>query len=85
MTKQEEIREGIAGCMESECDGCEMQEECEWDGTLLPTYYCPMDYKRADFALSYLDSRGVVLKGSILGASHPHLVNYYTVEPLIGG
>ena len=29
-------------------------------------------------------SQGVVIRGNSLGVSHPHLVNYYSVEPLIG-
>ena len=31
----------------------------------------------------YLHSQGVVIRGQSLGFSHPHLVNYFTVEPLI--
>ena len=29
------------------------------------------------------DSEDVVIRGSSLGFSHPHLANYYTVKPLI--
>jgi len=37
----------------------------------------------ADDILRYLHSKGCVLKGQSLGASHPHLANYFTTEPLI--
>jgi len=30
-----------------------------------------------------LSQVGVVIKGQSIGGSHPHLANYYTVEPLI--
>ena len=33
--------------------------------------------------LDYLHSQGVVIKGETLGGSHPHLANYFTVEPLV--
>ena len=33
--------------------------------------------------LKELDEQSVVIKGDTLGASHPHLANYFTVEPLI--
>ncbi len=34
--------------------------------------------------LEHLASKGIVIKGSSLGASHPHLSDYFTVESLIG-
>ncbi len=33
--------------------------------------------------VEYQHSQGVVVKGNSLGVSHPHLANYYLVEPLI--
>jgi len=33
--------------------------------------------------IKYLHSQGVVIRGESLGAEHPPLSNYYTVEPLI--
>ena len=33
--------------------------------------------------LGYLYEQGVVIKGETIGGSHPHLSNYWTVEPLI--
>lgn len=37
-----------------------------------------------DSLLKCLDEIGLVIRGQSLGASHPHLADYYTVEPLIG-
>ncbi len=33
--------------------------------------------------MEYLHSQDVVIKGNSLGGSHPHLANYYSVEPLV--
>ena len=41
------------------------------------------DFVLADILIEYQHSRDVVIKGDSLGGSHPHLANYYTVEPLI--
>jgi len=68
------IQEGIAKIL-AECDGR------EWDIT--PESFC--DEYRADAGrlINYLHSQGVGLRGKSLGATHPHLANYYTIEPLV--
>ncbi len=38
---------------------------------------------KLNFVLGFLHENQVVIKGQSLGFSHPHLVNYFTVEPLI--
>ena len=37
----------------------------------------------ANLFIADLHSQGVGIRGLSLGVSHPHLVNYFTVEPLI--
>ena len=36
-----------------------------------------------DEILNYLDSKDCVIRGNSLGGSHPHLANYFEVEPLV--
>lgn len=54
--------------------GCEYKHENGWCIESDSCYNCLM---------KHLGELGVVLKGSSLGASHPHLADYYTVESLI--
>jgi hypothetical protein len=43
----------------------------------------PYGSNDAEGCLAMLSELGVVIKGDCLGASHPHLAAYYTVESLI--
>jgi len=54
-------------CKDENC--IKFKEDCE---------YCITEQ-----ILAYLHSQGVVIRGETLGASHPHLSAYYTIEPLI--
>ena len=82
MTKREEIREGIAKLVHhwhiGGSERWEDNDEEHWQGPMRWQYY-----EAADKLIPYLHSQGVVIRGSSIGASHPHLVNYFTVEPLI--
>jgi len=69
MDIQEEIREGIITNITKACP--EML-----GGNII---------KLTDKILQDEHSQGVVIQGQSLGGSHPHLANYYTVEPLIEG
>ena len=74
MTIQAEIREGLIDEMLS---GIEFVSEAH-----------RIDARRnagnrADKYLRFLRDKDVVIKGNTLGTSHPHLANYFTVEPLI--
>uniref|UniRef100_A0A6M3K515 Uncharacterized protein n=1 Tax=viral metagenome TaxID=1070528 RepID=A0A6M3K515_9ZZZZ len=83
MSKQEEIQEGM------------------WEFILEVRHYlCNTEFALEPFTtpvdidvlkgmgvtqLKKMDSQGVVIIGNSLGASHPHLGSYYTIEPLIKG
>ncbi|KKM70075.1 hypothetical protein LCGC14_1444390 [marine sediment metagenome] len=47
-------------------------------GTVRISKYLPL----AEKIVQYLKSEGIVRKGQSLGATHPHLATYYTVEEL---
>ena len=70
ISKQEEIKEGMVG----------MELGTEESGVL---HYC-LSCEDVDKILSYLHSEGLGFRGLPLGASHPHLSEYFTFEPLIG-
>jgi len=72
MTKQEEIREGIAKTVNNFMRPSIVKNSKVYNVSRLTSEI-----------LSYLHSQGVVVKGDSLGVSHPHLSAYYTVEPLI--
>ena len=67
MTKQEEIRDGIVNWF-LERNPNQTRSWAEWETKML---------------FIKQDSQGVVIRSNSLGASHPHLVNYFTIEPLI--
>jgi len=56
MTKQEEIREGIANLIPTDCDGCSY--DCVEDGGIL----CSGQKGVANLILNYLNSQGVVIR-----------------------
>ncbi len=77
MSKQEEIREAIDTYADN---GCLFPDRwCNaWGGN-----YCSSDIEDYKCLMENLTEIGVVLKGESLGASHPHLADYYTVESLV--
>ena len=70
MTKKEEIRGYVI-----EFD--KRESITQWLGVYLGD-------EKSRGVIGYLHSQGVVIKGQSLGGSHPHLADYYTMEPLIG-
>lgn len=80
MTRQEKIRGGIQNKLKDTCKktigiGCPYNYDCELHPDCM--YEESLNYVR------YLYSQGVVIRGESLGASHPHLSAYYTIESLI--
>lgn len=74
MTKQEVIREETRNILQRY--GNFMDGNCMADDDL--------DIDEAlEAVFSYLHSQDVGIKGQCLGASHPHLSAYYTIDPLI--
>lgn len=80
--KQEEIREtlelwenGGCPCLE---DVCNHRGKDQFSHEI----FCRSNTSY-DCLMKRLTSLGVVIKGQSLGASHPHLASYFTVESLI--
>ncbi len=70
MTKQEEIREGFAAHLLS---------------YMIPHYKNNPELVKLiiDELFAFFHSQDVVIRGESLGASHPHLADYLTVENLV--
>ncbi len=82
MTKQEEIREGLARRMfDSEMSRDQVFGVATREKAWLEERENYLS--RAFNDLHYLHSQGVVIKSYSLGISHPHLAAYYAVEPLV--
>ena len=79
MTRQEEIREEVIKIIHKEDNPFPFEPDWEDEDEDGKAYY----YEYIDRILSYLHSQGVVIKVGTLGVTHPHLSNYYSVEPLI--
>ena len=77
MTKQEEIMELMAECHYYYGGGWD--GERKWED--VPIDDREVNYDFAEVLSGRLHLKGVVIKGKSLGVSHPHLSNYYTVEP----
>ena len=82
MTRQEEIREGIA-------KSAYVWEKMRGEELSFEAFdKLSQDEKKPYYVLAYqlaiaLDKEGVVIRGLPLGASYPHLSAYFTVVPLI--
>ena len=78
MTKQKEIKEGIAKRM-AEAHGF------DWEKLKEKSIHREFYRQLAGEITVFEDSQDVVIRGNGLGGTHPHLANYYTVLPLIEG
>ena len=73
-----DIREGLTKYLYT--SDCGYGVTADWDTI---EWDVRMEYEGyVDGIISYLKSEGIVRKGQSLGATHPHLAAYFTVEEL---